>query len=141
MAKSTDSKVPELIARRDRPFTLYYYHALGENDAGEKIYKQEIVTRCQSQIRRANGRSLEGNQSANQVYIVIELRDCNVRDFIASKYERDFCILCAAQDSAPADNLTPESAINSGYNPLTINAIEPIFNAAGKKIQIKIQTN
>lgn len=141
MAKSTNNYTAELIARRDRPFTLYYYHALGENAAGEMEYKQEIVARVKCELRRGNSRNIDGNQSANQNYIIIELRDSNIGDFVAGEYDKDFCIVCAGSESAPAESLTPETARNAGFNPWSINQIEPVFNMAGRKIQVKILAN
>lgn len=141
MAKSTANKTPELMARRMRQFTLYYWRALGENAAGVMQYHLITVTRVACELRRANARTLDGHQSANQNYITIELRDTNVRDFIAPNYQQDFCIVCTAGEPAPAENLTPETARLSGYNPWSINQIEPVFNFAGKKIQVKLLAN
>lgn len=141
MATSTNNKTPELIARRMRQFTLYYYHALGENDEGRMLYRQSIITRVACDIRRGNARALDGNQSANQNYITIELRDCNVKDFVAPQYERDFCIVCVASEPAPDENITPDDARPRGFNPWSINQVEPVFNMFGRKIQVKLLAN
>ncbi len=141
MAKSTDNKSPELIARRMRPFTLFYYRALGENDAGRMEYQRKKITRVSCELRRANARALDGHQSANQNYIIIELRDCNVKDFVAPNYDRDFCIVCLAGEPEPDEAITPASARAQGFNPWSINQIEPVFNYVGKKIQVKMLAN
>lgn len=141
MAQSTDYKSPELIARRDRPFTLYYYRNMGENESGRMQYQQIQIKRVHCELRRGNSRTIDGNMSANQNYITLELRDCNVRDFIAPTYQRDFCIVCTDAENAPADNLTPETARHAGFNPWTINQVQPIFNVGGRKVQVQILAN
>lgn len=142
MAKSTNSKSPDLIARRDRPFNLAYYVSMGENqETGELEYQRLLIKRVKVEKRRGNSRGLDGMAAADQNVITIEFRDCNVASLDISNYEKDFLLIYGEKDEPPAADLTCESAKIAGLMPWVPNQITPKYNVCGQKVQLEILAN
>lgn len=111
---------------------MAWYKNLGENaTTGIASYQKYIIPRVKMEYIKQNTRDTSGNQNADAINITIEHRDTTIpAGFNSNNYEKDFIILY--QGTAPANNLTPQTAIDAGLKPWSASSVKFITGITGR---------